>query len=440
SDVTPAGAPREGRWETVAPSTLVDGTAYAANDGHYTGDAAPYVYVTHDFGKNWTKIVNGLPSDEWARTVRPDTRDRNLVYLGTEEGIWISFDAGRTWQSFKNNLPTVSVHDIRIQPQLDDMVIATHGRAVYIMDDIRPIQELQQAIGRGNWLFTPRTSYEWTQHENDEGTYTNYAADNPPYGVMIYFYQKEKQKGNPSLEILDSQGRVIRSVSGTHKVHGKDVPYITNKVGLNRYTWDFTVNGPVAWTGQTNQLFADFTQNNGPGVVPGEYSVRMTLGGHTSVAHFTVKPDPRSTFTMADYRTSYNRAMGLMQQYSTVAVMLNNLDSLKKAIATALDAAKKANDTAQTSKLNDLETARAALSDTLGTDVQGEGTLQQNALYQDMQTAYFGAQGLNTSNVLDYIGRVERDYHAGIDRYNAFVQTVKAANIPKVSIGEVQAR
>ena len=438
-NVTPPGVP-DGRWETVAPSTLVDGTTYATNDAHYIGDNAPYAFVTHDFGKHWTKIVDNIPANEWARTIRPDTHDRNLIYLGTEEGIWISFNGGANWQSFKNDLPTVSVHDIRLQPQYDDMVIATHGRAVFVMDDMRPIQELQRAIGAGSWVFAPPTAYEWTLHENDEGTYTEYAADNPPYGVMIFFYQKDKQKGNPSLEILDSRGRVIRSVSGSRKIHGKDVPYITNKVGLNRYVWDFSVNGPVAWTGQTNQLFADFQNNNGPGVAPGEYSVRMTLSGHTYVQHFTVKPDPRSAFTQADYETSYNEAMRQMPHLSTVATMLNNLDALKKSIATASDAAKKANDTALTTKLGDLETARAALEASLGTDVQGEGTLQETALYQDVQSAFFTAQGLNTPAAVEFIKRVDGDYRAGVDRYNAFVNTVKAANVPKVTLEQVQAR
>lgn len=247
TNVTPSGAPEYGRFATVAPSTLVAGTAYAINDAHEMGDSAPYVYVTHDYGAHWTKIVNGLPLNEWARSVRPDIRDRNLIYLGTEEGVWISFDGGANWQSFKNDLPTVSVHDIRLQPQYDDLVIATHGRSVYIMDDVRPVQGLQQATSTGTWLFTPRDGYEWTLHENDEGTYTNYAADNPPFGVMLTFYQKEPQKGAPALDILDAHGRVIRSVSGTHKIGGKDEPYIPNKAGLNRYTWDFTVNGPVKW-------------------------------------------------------------------------------------------------------------------------------------------------------------------------------------------------
>ncbi|MBV8722650.1 MAG: hypothetical protein JO277_10890 [Candidatus Eremiobacteraeota bacterium] len=443
TDVTPPGAPK-GRFETVAPSTLVAGTAYAVDDAHYLGDSAPYAWVTHDWGKRWTKIVDAIPANEWVRTVRPDTRDRNLVYLGTEEGIWISFEGGAHWQSFKNDLPSVSVHDIRIQPQYDDLVIATHGRAAYIMDDIRPLQELGRATAAGSWVFTPRAAYEWTLRENDEGTYTNYAADNPPYGVTITFYQKDKQKGNPALDILDANGRVIRSVSGTHKVGGKDIPYITNKVGLNRYTWDFNANGPVQWTGQTNQLFAN-NEIAGPGVPPGDYSVRMTLSGHTYVQHFAVKPDPRSQFTQADYELSYRSALRQLAHLSTVDTMLNNLDDLKKQIDTATDAAKKANNAGLIAKLQDLATARTALFDTLGTDVQGEGTLQENHLHEDVQGAYNAAQGLNTPAAADFIARVDRDYVAGVDRYDAFVKSaiapvndaLKAASIKTLTIGEV---
>ncbi|MGA8097171.1 MAG: hypothetical protein WB810_00780, partial [Candidatus Cybelea sp.] len=361
TNVTPSGAPEFGRFATVAPSTLVAGTAYAINDAHEMGDSAPYVYVTHDYGAHWTKIVNGLPLNEWARSVRPDIRDRNLIYLGTEEGIWISFDGGANWQSFKNDLPTVSVHDIRLQPQYDDLVIATHGRSVYIMDDVRPVQGLQQATSTGTWLFTPRDGYEWTLHENDEGTYTNYAADNPPYGVMLTFYQKEPQKGAPALDILDSHGRVIRRVSGTHKVGGKDEPYIANKAGLNRYTWDFTVNGPVKWKGGALPFLDG--PNNGPGVVPGTYAARMALSGHTYVVRFRVEPDPRSQFTQADYVRSFNEAMRQMAHLSQLNSILNNLDDVKKSLDTALAASKKANNAALTAKLQDALTARQTLFD-----------------------------------------------------------------------------
>jgi photosystem II stability/assembly factor-like uncharacterized protein len=422
ANVTPPGAPQFGRFATVAPSTLVDGTAYAITDGHEMGDSAPYVFVTHDFGKSWAKIVNGLPTDQWARAIRPDIHDRNLVYLGTEEGIWISFDGGGHWQSFKNDLPTVSVHDIRMQRQYDDLVIATHGRSVYIMDDVRPVQELQRAIASATWLFTPRVAYEWTLHSNDEGTYTNYAADNPPYGVMITFYQSQAQKNPPRLEILDSRGRVIRSVSGTHKVADKDEPYVSNKVGLNRYTWDFTVNGPVKWNGAT----VDFLKgpDTGPGVVPGDYSVRLWLSGHAYVRRFKVEPDPRSRFTQADYRQSFDAAMRQMAHLSQVDAMLNHLDDLKKSLDAGLDTAKKANNAASIGKLQDGSNARQAVFDSLAVDVRGEGTEDETKLHEELLGAFGNAQGLITPPVADFLARVDAEYRDGVARYNAFVTSV----------------
>ncbi|MBV8117903.1 MAG: hypothetical protein JOZ01_07975, partial [Candidatus Eremiobacteraeota bacterium] len=421
-NVTPAGAPQNGRFATVAPSTLVDGTTYAIEDDHEMGDSAPYAFVTHDFGAHWTKIVDGPPADQWVRAIRPDIRDRNLVYLGSEEGIWISFDGGAHWQSFKNDLPTVSVHDIRLQPRDDDLVIATHGRGVFIMDDVRPVQELQRAISSGTWLFTPRTAYEWTLHSNDEGTYTNYAADNPPYGVTISFYQSQAQKGAPAIDILDASGRVIRRISGTHKVAGEDKPYVTNKIGLNRYTWDFNVNGPVRWNAAPQEFLKG--PETGPSVVPGNYAVRMTLAGHTYVQRFRVEPDPRSRFTQAEYLQSFNEALHQMARLSQVDTMLNTLDDLKKAMDTATDAAKKANDSALAARLADAETARKTLYDSLVANVRGEGTEDENKLQQDMLGAFFGAQGLITPAVSDALQRVGAEYRDGLGRYNAFVTGV----------------
>ncbi len=422
SNVTPPDAPQFGRFGTVAPSPLVDGTAYAVNDGHYLGDDAPYAFVTHDFGRHWTKIVNGLPANQWARTIRPDIHNRDLLYAGTEEGIWISFDGGANWQSFQNDLPPVSVRDIRMQSQYDDLVIATHGRSAYIMDDVRPVQELQQGISRGSWLFAPRVAYEWSLHPNDEGTYTNYAADNPPYGVMITFYQSAPQKGAPALDILDSHGRVIRSVSGTHKVGGKEQPYVPNKSGLNRYTWDFNVNGPVKWKGAA----LDFLNgpDTGPGVAPGEYSARMALSGHTYIQHFAVKPDPRSHFTQAEYERTFAEAMRQMAYLSQLDTALNNLDDVKKGIDAALASAKKANNVALVAKLQDASNARRTLFESLATNVRGEGTEDESKLHEDILGAFQAAQGLITPAVSDLLSRVDADYRAGIARYNAFVTGV----------------
>ncbi|HTU83652.1 MAG TPA: hypothetical protein VMF61_16100, partial [Candidatus Acidoferrales bacterium] len=242
-DVTPPGTPQFARIETVAPSALVAGTAYAMADNHLVGDYAPYAYVTHDYGKTWTPIAAGFPRDQYVRTIRPDAKNSQIVYAGLEQSMWVSFDGGSHWQQFNNNLPPVSVRDIRPQATFNDLVIATHGRAAWIVDDITPIQQLGDAERAGVMLFPMRTSYEYHYHSNDEGTYTDFAGQNPPEGAIVDFYQAKPQKSAPAVEILDSTGRVIRSISGTHKVAGKDVPYVTNVAGVNRVVWDFHENG-----------------------------------------------------------------------------------------------------------------------------------------------------------------------------------------------------
>jgi photosystem II stability/assembly factor-like uncharacterized protein len=426
-NVTPAGAPEFGRFATVAPSTLVDGTVYAIEDDHYMGDNAPHAWVTHDFGRHWTSIVNGIPPTEWARAIRPDIRNKNVVYLGTELGIYISFDGGATWHPFLNNMPHVSVHDIRMQSQFDDLLIATHGRSAYIMDDMRPVQELQRAIAHGAWLFTPRTAYEYTLHENDEGIYTRYGADNPPYGVMISFYQAQPQKTAPRLDILDSRGRIIRTVQGTHKVGGKAAPYVPNKAGLNRYVWDFTIDGPVKYYGATK----DF---QGPdsivGVPPGSYAVRVTLGGHTYLRHFLVKPDPRSKFTQAEYEQTYAMGRHLQDMFSTVDVMLNNLDAVKKTLATDLVAAKKTNNAALVAQITAAQNAHDALFNSLTANYQNdEDSIERpGKLRENIETAFFSGLGLITPPVTSFVHRVEMEYTAGIARYNSYVRSLAGLN------------
>jgi hypothetical protein len=239
--------------------------------------------------------------------------------------------------------------------------------------------------------------------------------------VTITFYQAQPQKDAPKIEILDSFGRVIRTVSGTHKVGGKDRPYVPNKAGLNRYTWDFNVDGPVKWNGSTS----DFSNpQTGPGVAPGLYSVRMTLSGRTYVQRVKVEPDPRSMFTQAEYLHTFGEAMRQMSHLSQVDTVLNTLDDLKKSIDTALAAAKKANNTDLTAKLEDASKARQSLFDTLAVKIRGEGTEDETALHEDVLGAFQSAQGLITPAVVSFLARVDTEYRQGIARYNTFVTGV----------------
>ena len=419
-NVTPPGAPEFGRFASIAPSPLQDGTAYAINDSHYVGDNAPHVYVTHDFGAHWTSIVNGLPKDEWSRAVAADIHNRNIAYLGTEEGIWISFDGGAQWQKFKNDLPTVSVHDIRMQKQFNDLVIATHGRSVYIMDDMTPVQNLPTAQNNAFYLFAPRVSYQYNQRQDDEGTYTNYTANNPSFSTMIYYYLKAPAKQPPTLDILESTGHIVRSYSGTHKVHGKDEPYVANEAGINRFDWNWSIPGPVKWTGAARERYQG--PNDGPGVAPGTYTARLTVDGKSQTQRFVVKADPMTAYTQHDLEALFAMQKRALDLFSNVDIMLNNLDTAKKSIDEAAAAAKKNNDTATTAKLDALTTQWQNLRSTLTADYHNdEDSIQRpGALREDIQGLYFQVSYI-TPALTDYYNRTYSEYKGGTQKYNAFV-------------------
>jgi hypothetical protein len=425
TNVTPPGVPPYGRVETVAPSTIADGTAYVNIDRHRSGDFKPYVFVTHDFGRHWTSIVNNLPQDQYVRSVRPDLHDARIVYAGTEAGLWISFDGGGTWHDFRNGMPTVSVRDIRIQPQWDDLMIATHGRSLYIMDDIRALRMLPGGQGRP-FVLAPRVSYEYNLHSDDEGTYTDYSAQNPPYGAIITYYLPQEIKPAPEIQILDAHMHVIRTVKGTHKVEGKEQPFVSNKVGINRYVWDFQIDGPVKWYGAAKEEYQG--PNEGPAAPPGRYYVRMAVAGKTYTLPFTVKADPDTHFTQADFEASYAFAKKYLRQFSVIDTMLNALDSVKKELNAAKTDAKTKSNTALQQQIDAALAQRDALFHELTADYHNdEDSIQRpGALREDYQGLGFFGQGVVTPSVRDYANRVEAAYRAIVPRYNAYVRSLNA--------------
>jgi photosystem II stability/assembly factor-like uncharacterized protein len=416
-NVTPPGAIVNGRFGTVAPSPLVRGTAYAVENAHLMGDDAPHVWVTHDYGAHWRSIASGLPPTLWVRTVRPDIRNAQLVFLGTEQGVWASYDGGASWQSLRNNMPAVSVRDIRIQPQFDDLVLATHGRSIWVMDDIRPLQDLPQAVSAGAMLFAPRTSYEYNLTDNFEGLYTGFVAENPPHGVPITYYQATPQAKAPVVTIVDAQGRTVRALSGT------------NDAGLNRIVWNFTTSPPVGWTGAPNRFFGG--PRDGPMVVPGRYAVRITLGGRTFVQHFIVKPDPKSTETLSQMQQSYNAFAKLNDIYSGVDTMLNNLDAVGKAIA----AAHPAQGSAAEATLARAERERIAVMGLLtarytnGEDsVSRPGALRENLGGALTSLESFPVQGIITAPAAEFYARIDAEYQQAREAYNAYARAIPQYN------------
>ncbi len=429
-NVTPPNANMYGRFETVAPSPLERGTAYAVQDAHLMGDSAPHVWVTRDYGMHWRAIVNGLPQKLWTRSIRPDVRNPALVFLGTEEGVFVSYDHGEQWQSLRNEMPAVSVHDIRIQPQFDDLVLATHGRSIWVMDDIRALQDLPKAIASGEMLFTPRTSYEYNLTTKTNGTYTNYAAENPPYGVPITYYQATPQATAPAVTILDASGRTVRTLKGT------------NAAGLNRIVWNFTAAPPVKWTGAANRAFQG--PDDGPMVAPATYTARISLQGRTFVQHFAVKADPQATETLAQMQQSYDAFMKLTRIYSSVDTMLNHLDAVGNALGNQQTPAGSSAATA----LARARDARASVAAELtanytnGEDsVSRPGALRENldGAFTTLQT--FPLQGIVTPAAAQFYGHIDAEYRAARHAYNVYAASIPALNreLRSAGLGELPA-
>jgi photosystem II stability/assembly factor-like uncharacterized protein len=430
---TIAGVPPYGRVETIAPSPFDAATAYANVDRHRSGDYAPYLYVTHDYGKTWTKLVNGLPSNQYVRTVRPDAHNRSLLFAGTENGMWISYDGGKQWSNFKLNLPTVSVRDIREQPQFNDLVIATHGRDVWILDDIASLQQLPQAEEHGAMLFQPRTAYEYTFHANDEGQYTDFSGQNPPNGVIIDFYQRAPQAVAPQIEILDAKGHVIRHIKPQKK--GKKPaaggeggfrsagPGVTNDAGINRVVWNFREDGAPLCTSCAKEFQGSPV---GPQVVPGKYGARMTLNGRTYTQWFQVKADPQNRFTQAQLQAAYDFAKKYDVAGGKINVVLNNLDAQRK----SLEAAQKklSANSALLARVNAALAQRDGLFHTFTANYQnGEDSIQfPGKLREDIPRGGFGAAAPPTPALLNYAKRFDVEYNAAMAKYNAYVRTTLA--------------
>ena len=430
-----AGVPPYGRIESISPSPLDAATAYANVDRHRSGDYAPYLFVTHDYGKSWTKITGGLPPDQWVRSVRADDRNRSLVFAGTENGLWISYDGGKQWSDFKLNLPTVSVRDIREQPEFNDLAIATHGRDLWILDDLSGIQQLPAAQNAGAMLMKPRNAYEYDIHSNDEGLYTRFSGQNPPYGAIIDFYQRAPQAFGPSIEILDARGRVIRHIKAAEKPKpgqpaneeetggpgaGAGVP---NDAGINRVVWNFREDGPPQWNGTARQFRGPQV---GALVVPGTYAALIHLNGRAYVQHFAVRADPRSAYTQAQLVQAYDFAKKYLDVQGQINTILNAIDSQRKTLASAHASLAKSGNAALLARVDAAQKSQDAIFRRFTANYQNdEDSIQfPGQLREDVPRSGFGGAQPPTPALLDYAKRFDREYAQAIASYRAYVRSV----------------
>jgi len=342
SKITPPGMPDFGRVSLIDASPHNPGGAFVAVKNYQNDDRKPYIFKTADYGKTWTKIVNGIPDNDFVHAVREDTVRPGLLFAGTEHGIYVSFDDGAQWQSLSLNLPDVQVSDIAIAG--NDVVIATHGRSFYVLDDITPLRQLKPAlVSEAMHLFTP------TKAERNLGT------------PRIDYYLA-KQADKVTIEILDSKGQVIQTFTGTPNdpapgrggrgrggaaaaavdaAPSEDAPaeeggggrgrggpvHAPDKAGLNRFTWDMrypsakSFEGMVLWSGSVQ----------GPAAVPGTYQVRVTADGKTSTEKLVIEKDPRlDSVTVADLAEQFALAAKVRDDLTQADEIVITIRELKR--------------------------------------------------------------------------------------------------------------
>ena len=343
-NVTPPGMQPWSKISLIEASRFNAGVAYAAIDRHRMDDASPYLYRTADYGKTWQPIVSGIPNGAFLRAVREDSKNASLLFAGTERGVYVSFDTGKQWQPLQLNLPVSSVRDLQIHA--NDLVVATHGRAFWILDDMTPLRQMAAAEAEhGPYLYRPEVAL---RIDNDGFLGTPLPPDqptakNPPAGAILDYVLTAPAK-NVTMTVTDSKGRVVRHFSS------QDVPpplpklapiaerwfptpqRIATAPGMHRFVWD------LRWASsgekpQDADSGDDEFAPRGPRVVPGTYTVALVVDGKTMSAPLTVKMDPRSGASQSVLEQQQEMALRIYKDSLDSRKVLAEMESVDKDLA-----------------------------------------------------------------------------------------------------------
>jgi photosystem II stability/assembly factor-like uncharacterized protein len=352
-----------GSVRSIAPSRWDAATAWLTVDAHQENNRDPWVYRTTDYGRTWRLIVNGLPKSmlSYAKVIHEDPVRRGLLYLGTENSIFVSFNAGDSWLPLQTNLPHAPVSGIVVQPHFNDLVISTYGRGFWILDDITPLQQLHDSVlGRSSYLFEPRAAYRFRPITAPSSTYDDpTVGQDPEYGAAINYYLAAPAKANPEVAILDGGGRLIRRLTGP------------NAAGLNRVMWDLRGRPSAEVRLYTSPMYAPHIVPSPEGRVapgtgritilqpPGTYAVRLTVDGVTQTRQLVVRKDPNTGGTEADIAAQTQVLLALRAELDTAAGAVNRIETarvqLEALIRLTTDSAVRQAADAMNRKLIDLE-------------------------------------------------------------------------------------
>jgi hypothetical protein len=337
----------------IEASHFDDQSAYASVSRFRIDDLHPYIYRTHDGGKTWKLISASLPADAPADTVREDPVRKGLLFAGTESSVWVSFDDGDRWQPLQLNLPHTAMRDLWIHE--NDLIVATHGRSFWILDDITPLRQLGEATANSEaYLFKPEPAYRVRRSTNPDTPIQpdEPLGENPPDGAILDYFLAQPVSGPVTLEIIDSKGRVVRHYSNEDKpevsqaeLEKQLIPLywirmpkmLSGSAGMHRWVWDLHYPQPDSL--QHEYPISAVPHNTprsplGPLALPGEYTVRLTVNGHTSTAPLIVKMDPRVNTLSAGIEQQFDLEMRLVSELTAgteaVAQAHSVLDQLRK--------------------------------------------------------------------------------------------------------------
>jgi len=308
SNVTPKGMPEWMMINSVEPSVYDAGTCYIAGTRYKLGDFTPYLYKTTDYGKTWTKITNGIASEHFTRVLREDPKQKGLLYAGTETGMYVSFDDGNNWQPFQLNLPIVPITDLAVKD--NNLIVATQGRSLWIMDDLTVIHQVSEANGKENFLFKPKETYRMGGGSRS-GSLTS--GVNHASGVMTYFNVGNPKDKEVKLSYVNKTGDTLKTFSTKDKKDKLEL-----KEGANYHSWNMRgkgaekLEGMILWWGSTEA----------PQAVPGDYKAVLSVDDEVQTQSFRIVADPNAETDQA----------GMQRQFDYITDINNTVDKAHKSI------------------------------------------------------------------------------------------------------------
>jgi photosystem II stability/assembly factor-like uncharacterized protein len=295
---------------SVLPSRHAAGRVYATFDGHYNDDYRAYAFVSDDYGQTWRSIASGLPATSVHR-LREHPRNARLLFLGHERGIHVSIDGGASWSSLNLNMPNVPVDDILIHPRENDLIVGTHGRSIWLLDNIASLEALTPEAIRTEAFLVPPARARLLSIYNPQAWYGagQYFAPNPDFGAGIEYYLRDRSKEEVRVTVTDARGGAVRTFTGT------------GRAGLNRVSWDLRMESPVADSAREAPGVGGFGGTpQGPLVMPGVYTVTVNVAGRPLKGELRVEGDPRVSFPDADRRARQTALLNLYELYKSLAV------------------------------------------------------------------------------------------------------------------------